>query len=320
MASMRDLIMQGELENRASTGGRIASFLESALSGYSSGRELATKDAAGRLERTIKLLDMQKKQQDMETDAMNRKITMNLFKRAGLLDLDDNESTMARSVGLDNITDTKPPKQHTTQGRLASFYVGDREFAFMPSVSTTKGAGFDLKELTKDKDKDSDKDPYTRQAKILDLAGEAAKREKEKMLISLGIDPKQAGDLSVVSEDEVQKYIPEITAFLEDKPDQAKGIRGKRLQQQGYIEQHMKSIQQQIEELRKAESDYVPFNEKPKKVEKLTTRRNRLIQGGGTQEIRAQLIEDINELKQDPKANREQIVKLTKELLQLSRR
>lgn len=317
MSRMSELIVQAEMENKASPEGQIASFLESALGGFASGRELARKDEENKLSKTLKLLEIQKTQEELKVQAANRKMAENLMKRLGLADLTEPESEAARASAFSGLNGgAKNPKDHTTSGRLASIYIGDEEYNPVPSFSPTKGMSIEFKRA-----KDSeDKDPTNKHKRVHDTAVDMARREKFNLISSL-MGPDEAAKFSNVqpTEDEVQKYIPEAEAYLLGDNEKARSLRTRRKGDSAMVEETIRGLQEQIKKERENETDFVPFNEGNKSSEKLTTRRNKLIQGGGTEEVRAQIVEDINELKQDPKKNREQIVELTKKLIKLSR-
>lgn len=131
------------------------------------------------------------------------------------------------------------------------------------------------------------------------------------------------------TEDEIQKFIPEMESYLEGDKGKAGTIRESRRAKDKFTNDYIQSLQTQIQDERarlgvnaSGGSDttlYSAFHRGDEaKLENLTKRRDKLIQGGGINEIRNQIKEDLDVLKQDPQTNRAQIVELTKKLLQLA--
>lgn len=307
MASLSELMQAATLtqqaETQSSRSGQIASFLNKALSGYTSGRELARKDKADKLDQFIKGLDIRKKEEDLQKSAAEGRITRNLYKRMGLLDLDPGEVDAARPAALDAITHKTPPRENSTSGKLASIYVGDNEFAALPDVP-----GIQWKEIKKD---DKDKDPVTRNNRIREQAIDAARREKFNTMVQLA-GPDEAAKFADAqpTEDEVQKFIPEITAYFEGKNDDGTKIRKSRQGRDSFVNEAVKNIQQQITHL----------NDNPEQLEKLTQRKNRLLVGGGVDELLNQMQEDLMDLQaKDPKKNADAIDELGEKIIKLRR-
>lgn len=317
MASLSELMQAAILTQRAeaesSRSGRIASFLNKALQGYHEGRELARQEKEKKLDLIIKRLDIQKKQEALQQSATENRISLNLYKQMGMIDLDANEADAARPAALDAIAHKEPPRENTTGGRLSSFYVGDREFAALPKVP-----GIEWKEIKKEKARE-EKDSMTRNTRIREQAIDAARREKFNTMVEL-VGPDEAAKFASVqpTEDEVQKFIPEMTAYFEGKNEEGTKIRENRQARNLLVNKSIKEIDEEIIALTKKTKDWIPFDENPERLAKLTQRKNRLIEGGGLQELRAQIAEDIEDLKKDPKINHERLVELTKQLLQLS--
>lgn len=329
MASVTELLQlaeyQAQNKRENSIPGRLASLIEAGMSGYDRGQKIKS----AQLDRQIKKLDMEKKQADIQQTAVNRKISNNLAKRLGLLDLNDTEAAVGRSTALDSATVTKPVRDNTSAGRMASIYAGNEEYRVVPgSFSPDKGLTFDFKKA-KEKS-DTEKDPTTRNARIRQEAEQAARREKYNTIASL-VGPEEAQKYANVqpTEDEIQKFIPEMESYLEGDKGKAGTIRESRRAKDKFTNDYIQSLQTQIQDERARlgvnasggsnTTLYSAFHRGDEaKLENLTKRRDKLIQGGGINEIRNQIKEDLDVLKQDPQTNRAQIVELTKKLLQLA--
>lgn len=328
MASLSELLAyadyQAKNKRENSFAGGLSSLVESALSGYEYGDKLKQRQ----LDRKIKLLDLQKTQGEIEAQAQNTRITQNLAKALGINPLNEPEAANARSVALDSVTVTKPPADNTSAGRINAIHTGDGDYNIVPGSFGKGGLTFDFKKA-KEKS-DTEKDPTTRNARIRQDAEQAARREKYNTIASI-VGPEEAQKYVNVqpTEDEIQKFIPEMESYLEGDKGKAGTIRESRRAKDKFINDYIQSLQTQIQDERArlgvnatGGSDttlYSVFHRGDEaKLENLTKRRDQMLQGGGINEIRNQIKEDLDVLKQDPQTNRRQIVELTKKLLQLA--
>lgn len=321
MLQYADYIAKNKQEN--SIGGQLAGLLQSGLSGYEAGQKIRSNN----LDQKIKQIDLQKQQADLEQTAQNTRITKNLGQAMGILPLDDSSVDAARSTALDDATHTTPPADNTNRGRIKSIHTGAGDYDVVPGSIGKSGMTFDFKAAKSDK---APKDPAADNARVRAQAEAAARREKYNNIASL-VGPEEAQKFSNVqpTEDEVQKFIPEMDSYLNGNKATAENLRTRRRAADKIVSDHLTDIQSQIADQRarlgvgpNGQSNttlYSAFHTGDSdQLDKLTTRRDRLIQGGGVDELRSQIKEDIDELKKDPQTNRAAIIDKTKELLRLA--
>lgn len=323
LLQLADYMAKNKQEN--SPAGGLAGLVQSGFAGFNEGQQIKS----AQLDRQVKTLDLQKKQADLEQEGINRKISINLAKRMGLLDLNPNESNAGRSAALDSATNSKPVPDNTSSGRMASIYAGNEAYHVVPGgFSTEKGLSFDFK--ADKSDKTTQKDPTSQNERVRKAAEDAARREKFNSIASL-VGPEEAQKYANVqpTEDEIQKYVPEMDSYLNGNKKAAQSLRDNRRESDKVVTSAIQNLQTQIEDQRArlgvnatGGSDttaYSMFHKGDQEaLDKLVKRRDELLQNGTPETIKTQLRQDIEELKQDPQKNRAEIIDKTKQLLQLA--
>lgn len=323
MSSLSEMLAAADFIGRnkaeASVGGQLSSLVNSAATGYLTGREMARKQKEQELDRTVKLLDAKSKMEQMKTDAQNRKIAGNMAKRLGLLDLNEGEADVARSVAFDSIGSPEPTPDHTAAGKISKMYQTGVEPQSGITWKFSEKGGFSFE--PKEEKTPTPKDPSANMERIRNAAIEAAKREKTSLVSSL-IPPEEVQKLPSYlfepTEDEVQKYMPEYEAYFGGDTKKAKSLRESRALDTAPVGEQLKGLQEEITTLRQKGNDFNPFTSgNPERVSTLTARRDELLRGGGKPAILKQISEDLADLLQNPAKNREAIKALTRKKIQL---
>lgn len=256
MESLSELISGaqaiGKAQSDNSLGGQLSSILQGAFSGYEAGKQRAKLEKSEALDRAVKLMDLQKKTADLNAEATNNQITSNMAKRMGLLDTNPHENTSVRSTAFDGLGGGAPaPTDHTATGKLSAVYqaaVGGTPYnVIKPKFSSKEGFGFDFERDPSIAPK-APKDPVADQKRIYDLAAESARREKYATMSSI-LPPDQMPPFSAVqtTDDEVQKLIPESTAFLKGDTATQKQLAAQRKASGVNDFNTLKAIQNQIQ-------------------------------------------------------------------------
>lgn len=331
MIQLSDYLAQNKRQN--SIAGRISSLVDSGVEGYNAGNQYAQnqlKKKSAALDTQVKLMDIKKKQQEMEQEATNSRISNNLAKRMGILDLSPQESDAARSTALDSVTSKTPPKDNTNSGQIKAIQTGDGEFNVVPGSFGKSGLTWDFKKAKTEAENKSEKDPTARNARIREQAEAAARREKYNTIASM-VGPDEAQKYANVqpTEDEIQKFLPEMDSYLSGDKKTATTLRDQRRAKDSIVNDSVKELQTQIEDQRArlgvnadGQSNMTLYSAThsgdANQLEKLKARRDSLLQGGGTDALKSQITEDINTLKADPQKNRAQIIALTQKLLKMA--
>lgn len=281
--------------------GVIANLFQNALEGAQKGQDLAKQDKLTKLLVAEKISEINKntseaaaKDEDLKFHAENRMIMSNFAKHFGLLDLDPGEQDHARMTSLDNITTTPSSTPTSGSGRLSSIYMGANAYKVEPHFSTEKGFSFDFKDPSADKPKDQSE----RNLRIRAAAEEAARREKFATISSLlGPEAAQEKFANVQpTEDEIEKYIPEISAFAEGDSAGAKKLKAKRSEiGQGNLET-LSGLQHLI--VQERNKGIGPFGKvEPGYMQGLVATRDHLLNGGD-------IATAIKSLAKDPVGNK----------------
>lgn len=294
-------INKGKMDADASTSGRIANTLNKLLAGGLQGREDAKAEHAAQFERQSRILDHQKKLQEMQFAAENQRIARNIAKRTGLLPLEPNEKDVVRGAALEDLASKNPATDTSSAGRIASMMIGGNEYDPVPGWSQKGGVTLDLQRTDKGSDAaraKAEADARELREKAIKLATEAARRDKYNQISTLITDPTEATTFANVqpSQDEIEKYIPESIAYLKGDDAGTQSSRRKRTSTDSMVGEGLQEMQARIQSLRSASEDYRPFNEDPVEIDKLTARRNQILNGGGTGALRQQYTEEISSL------------------------
>lgn len=328
-----------DTKNQNSPEGLLAGIANSALTGFNSGRALAAQDKAAALDRAVKLIDIQKKTAEMQNEAQNAKISANMAKRLGLVDLTPAEQAAARTTSFNGLGGGAPsPTDHTSSGKMSAIFNSAVTPYNVPKPKWNPKEGLTV-EFEKDPNARTTvpKDPSADQARIRTQAEEAARREKFATISSI-LPPEQAQAYSNIqpTEDEVQKYIPELTAFQQGDTKAAKQLMADRKKAMGPTNTALKAMQ---DNLSQSQTGVKSIGPRARNIassatgglispsqplpgldsDTLKEYRDQIFNGATINDITDQIGSQIKKLSADPKANREKIVDLVKQKLSLSK-
>ena len=339
MASLSEMLAAAQFvgKNRAeaSAGGQLSSLLQSGLEGYSAGVKQGRETKLYKLNAATKLLELNKLQADLDKEAQRRTVEKNFLKQMGLLPLDESESDTARTVAFDGLGGGMPtPKDNTSMGKVARFYMDGVGYRVKPKKFGAEGLSWEFEDVKAKKEKGG-ASAATTMEKVRKASSEAARRDKYNLIAST-LGPDEAAKYANVqpSEDEIQKYIPEFTAYFEGDTTKFNEIRKKRGNQTAESAEAIGNVKKLIDDTGFFSRKEKPGYEARRKAlagAPITTdvidsieQQVAMLQSGKTKGTPEALAKEIGvhlrRLSQNPQANREAIRRLVQQkylLLQL---
>jgi len=209
MASLGEMVHAAQVTQEAKNRSNpLARMTERAMAGGFAGLEERRQEEAGRMDRWMKLLDVQEKMAEIEQLRTEQRIAANTAKAMGILPAGGGEAMNTRSVMFESLGAGDGPVMNTEAGRLKNLLGKHKLTGFKLT-----GGKVDFSFEDPAAPKKSTRDPAARREKIMTLAGQAAQREWDAQQRETAL-PGQT-TFGRPPQDVVNKYIPAITAFVD---------------------------------------------------------------------------------------------------------
>lgn len=204
MASLSEMVAAAQVTQQAKERGNpVANRLLSFMDGVATDRARAQQEADLELDRYKKILDIKAKMIDVKREREKQEVFGNMAKVLGLMGLDEGEDLNSRITAGRAMGGKKAPLPNTKENRMLKF-LEENEGA---SVSYGPEG---LRVRFQGKSKKGAGDVAARQARVLEMATEAARREVAQ---KEGVDP-LSGKPRMPRNDEVMKYLGAFESFL----------------------------------------------------------------------------------------------------------